>query len=71
MFSLVIFLWQNWTCVEETETGNEFDEKNPNPDKPMTTKTPFQDPVSMLLYKLARNIIRTKRNGMNLPLKGK
>merc|ERR1739842_59795 len=24
----------------------------------------------MGLYKLARNIIRTKRNGMNLPLKG-
>ena len=62
------------TCTDET-VPEDFDEKSPNPDKPLTTKTPFQDPVSMLLYKLARNIIKTKRNGMNmpsgLPLKGK
>ena len=62
------------TCSDET-VPEDFDEESPNPDKPLTTKTPFQDPVSMLLYKLARNIIKTKRNGMNmpsgLPLKGK
>ena len=63
-------------CEQQLSSGEEqpaedFDEKNLNPDKPLTTKTPFQDAVSMLLYKLARNIIRTKRNGLNLPLKGK
>ena len=69
LYDLTSLCEQPQSNTEET-VPDDFDDKNPNPDKPLTTKTPFQEPVSMLLYKLARNIIRTKRNGMNLPLKG-